>query len=174
MEQNPSSDTVSSQKSLPLSHDPGWNDPPQWALSGQSSSVGTSKRFLNKRVAFPLSSQQSSSPGKSNPVHSSKTPPVLQSFSVPTITSAPHKPLVAPINKDLPTTVFSSDFDRDQALTEALINLETVMREQSMEKSRIEEIQKKLDVMKSDWLENKLNDAIQKSILDISKGIRIF
>jgi hypothetical protein len=110
-------------------------------------------------------------PGKSNPLHSSKTPPVLQSSSAPTITSAPHKPLVVHTDKDLPTTVFRSDFDRDQALTEALSNLGTVMRERSMEKSRIEEIQKKLDVMKSDWLENKLNDTIQKSILDISKGI---
>jgi len=171
MEETPSSDTVSSQKSLPLSHDPGWNDPPQWALSSQSSSVGSTKRLLNKRVAFPLISQ-SSSPGKSNLLHSSKTPPVLQSSSAPTITSAPHKPLVTLMDKDLPTTVFRSDFDRDQALTEILSNLGTVMTERSMEKSRIEEIQKKLDVMKSDWLENKLNDTIQKSILDISKGIR--
>lgn len=173
MEQNSpsfsSNDTVSSQKSLPSSHDPGWNDPPEWALSSQNISSGT-KRLLNKRVAFPLSSQISAI-GKVSSPSPSNTPPTLQSSIVPTITTAPHKPLVTPIDKDLTTKTLESDFDKDQALTEVLANLKSVMTEHKMEMNKTEEIQRRLDTMKADWCENKLNDAIQRSVLDISKGI---
>lgn len=171
MEQTPSSDTMSSQKTLPSSHDPGWNDPPEWALSATS---GTSaKRTLNKRVAFPLSSQSSPQEKTGSPLPP-RTPPVLQPSAAPAITSAPHKPLVAPVDKSLPAAArFKSDFDGDQALREVLINLETVMTERRLEKSKVEEIQRRLDVMKSDWLESKLSDTIQRSILDISKGIQV-
>lgn len=161
--------TVSSQKSLPSSHDPGWNDPPEWALSSQHSTSGT-KRLLNKRVAFPMSSQTTAAE-KDSSSSMSNTPPVLQSFMVPTITTAPHKPLVAPINKEFPTKTLKSGFDKDQALTEVLANLKSVMTEQEMETSKIEEIQKRLDIMKADWHENKLNDAIHKNVLDISKAL---
>lgn len=173
MEQNSpsfsSNDTVSTQKSLPSSHDPGWNDPPEWALSSQNISSGT-KRLLNKRVAFPLSSQISAI-GKVSSPSPSNTPPTLQSSIVPTITTAPHKPLVTPIDKDLTTRTLESDFDKDQALTEVLANLKSVMTEHKMEMNKTEEIQRRLDTMKADWCENKLNDAIQRSVLDISKGI---
>lgn len=162
-----SNDTVSSQKSLPSSHDPGWNDPPEWALSSQHSGV-SSKRVLNKRVAFPLSSQTSS--GKASPSSSSNMPPIVQSS---TITTAPHKPLVTPIDKDFITTS-TLNFDKDQALTEVLTNLECVMKEHKMESGKIEEIQRRLDIMKSDWQENRLKDVIQSNILDISKGEKIF
>lgn len=156
--------TVSSQKSLPSSHDPGWNDPPKWALSSQHSSSGT-KRVLNKRVAFPLSSQ--ASPGKAS-TSSSNMPHIIQSSI---ITTASHKPII-PIDKDFVTTSMLN-FDKDQALTEVLSNLECVMKEHKMESSKVEEIQRRLDIMKSDWQENKLKDVIQSNILDISKGEKI-
>ncbi|XP_029174808.1 steroid receptor RNA activator 1-like [Nylanderia fulva] len=171
MEQNSSSsnDTVSSQKSLPSTHDSGWNDPPEWALSTQNVSSG-SKRLLNKRVAFPLSSQNSptekSSPSPSN------TPPALQSSAAPAITTAPHKPLVAPnSDKDLATRTLESDFDKDQALTEVLANLESVMSKQKMDTNKTEDVQRRLDSMKADWCDNKLNNMIQRSVLDISKAL---
>lgn len=65
------------------------------------------------------------------------------------------------------------EFDKSQALMEVLTNLETVIAEWRVEGSKIEEIQRRLDVLRSDWLENKLNDAVQRSVLDISKGIKI-
>lgn len=173
MEQNSSSfssnDTMSSQKSLPSSYDSGWNDPPEWALSSQHNSSKT-KRLLNKRVAFPLSSQTSAAE-KISSSPPSNTPPISQSSMAPMITTAPHKPLVAPINKEFTTKTLDSDFDKDQALTEVLINLKSVMTEQKMEVNMIEEIEKRLDIMKTDWHENKLNDMIHRSVLDISKGI---
>ncbi|XP_012219633.1 steroid receptor RNA activator 1-like [Linepithema humile] len=159
--------TVSSQKSLPSSHDSGWNDPPEWALSSQHSSSGIpTKRVLNKRVAFPLSSQTSSE--KANPSSSSNMPPIIQSS---TITTAPHKPLVTPIDKDFIATTSMLNFDKDQALTEVLTNLECVMKEHKIESSKVEEIQRRLDIMKSDWQENRLKDVIQSNILDISKAL---
>ncbi|EZA50420.1 hypothetical protein DMN91_009662 [Ooceraea biroi] len=166
MEQTPASDTVSSQKSLPSSQDPGWNDPPEWALSTRPSSAGrlSTTKKLNKRVPFPLTL----SPQKSN---SSKTPPVLQASAAATITSAPHKPLVTPVDKNLPTTMFQSDFNKDEALIEAFTNLGTVITERKMETNTAEEILRRLDVMKTDWLKDRLNESIQRSLLDLSKAL---
>lgn len=171
MEQNSpplsSNDTVSSQKSLPSTHDPGWNDPPEWALSAQNVSSG-SKRLLNKRVAFPLSSQNSSTGKVSS---SSNTPPALQSSTAPVITTAPHKPLVVPnSDKDLMIRTLEADFDKDQALIEVLVNLESIMTKQKMDTNKTEEIQRRLDNMKADWRDKKLNNMIQRNVLDISKG----
>ena len=70
------------------------------------------------------------------------------------ITTASHKPII-PIDKDFVTTSMLN-FDKDQALTEVLSNLECVMKEHKMESSKVEEIQRRLDIMKSDWQENKL------------------
>lgn len=170
------SDVVSSQQSLPSTHDPGWNDPPEWALSSQHNSSGTStRRLLNKRVAFPLSSQ-TSSPGKTAvPSSSSNMPPVLQSTAMPTITTAPHKPLLTPTigNKNSVTKTLESNdkFDKDRALAEIMASLESVMTEHEMEETKIKEIRKRLDTMKSNWIENKLNDTVQRNILDISKAL---
>ncbi|EGI65687.1 PREDICTED: steroid receptor RNA activator 1-like isoform X2 [Acromyrmex echinatior] len=168
-----SSDVVSSQRSLPSTHDAGWNDPPEWALSSQHNSSGIStRRLLNKRVAFPLSSQ-TPSPEKATVLPASlNMPPTLQSTAVPTITTAPHKPLLAPTDKDYAKTIKSDDnFDKDQALTEILTSLESVMMEQKIEENKVKEIQKRLDIMKSNWLENKLNDTVQRNILNISKAL---
>jgi len=173
MEEIPASsnDVVSSQRSLPSTHDPGWNDPPEWALTSQYNSSGTSTRkLLNKRVAFPLSSQ---TPPEKATVSSASLnmPPTLQSIAVPTITTAPHKPLLAPTDKDYAKIIKSDDnFDKDQSLTEILTSLESVMTEQKMEENKVMEIRKRLDIMKSNWLENKLNDTVQRNILNISKG----
>lgn len=167
-----SSDAISSQKSLPSTHDPGWNDPPEWASSSPHNSSGTStKRLLNKRVAFPLFSE-ASSPEKDNvSSQSSSMPPIVQSTAVPTITTAPHKPLLAPTDKNHVARILESDnFDKDQALTEILASLESVMTEHKMEENKVKEIRKRLDTMKSNWIENKMNDTVQRNILDISKG----
>lgn len=166
------SNVASSQKSLPSTHDPGWNDPPEWALSSQRDTSGTStRRLLNKRVAFPLSSQTSSPEKAAIPPPLSNIPPVLpQSTTVPTITTAPHKPLLAPTDKDAKTTESDDNFDKDQALTEILASLESVMTEQKMEEGKSKEIRRRLDTMKSNWLENKLNVTVQRNVLDISKG----
>ncbi|EFN73126.1 Steroid receptor RNA activator 1 [Camponotus floridanus] len=170
MEQkNSSNDTVSSQKSLPSSYDSGWNDPPEWALSLQHNSSKT-KKLLNKRVAFPLSSQTSTAEKVSSSLPSN-TPPILQSSMVPTITTAPYKPLVASMDKKFTTMTLDSDFDKDQALTEVLTNLKSVMTGQKMEMNMIEEIEKRLDIMETDWRENKLNNMIHRSVLDISKAL---
>lgn len=118
-------------------------------------------------MAFPLCSQALTS-DQASPVSLLNMPPISQSSVI--ITTAPHKPLVTPIGNNYEAKVPESDFDKDQVLSEVLANLESVMTDQEMEKNRIEEIQKKLVTMKSDWLDGKLDDTIQHCILDISKG----
>ncbi|XP_012528652.2 steroid receptor RNA activator 1 [Monomorium pharaonis] len=168
-----SSDMVSSQRSLPTTYDPGWNDPPEWALSSQHNSSGTStRRLLNKRVAFPLSSSQASSPEIASPLPlSNMPPPIPQSTAAPTISTAPHKPLLAPTSKDCVKILESEDnFDKDQALMEILASLESVITEK-MEENKAKEIRRRLDTMKSNWLENKLNDTVQRNLLNLSKAL---
>lgn len=169
MEQVPlsSKEMVSSQKSLPSSYDSGWNDPPEWAMSSQHGSFceTSSKRLLNKRVAFPLSSLTSTSE-KTSPLLPSNMPPV--SLSSQRMTTAPHKPFMSPVAKDMKP--LESDIDKDQALTDIMANLESVMMGQNIEKNKLQDIKKRLDIMRSDWLNDKLNDTIQRNILDMSKG----
>lgn len=62
--------------SVPVTHDPGWNDPPVFSYDtvAATAQCKTQKRglHLNKRVAFPLSSQPSSN-----------MPPTMKSMLLP-------------------------------------------------------------------------------------------
>ncbi|XP_011648075.1 steroid receptor RNA activator 1-like [Pogonomyrmex barbatus] len=165
-----SSNTVSTQNSLPPTHDPGWNDPPDWALSSQHNSSGTStRRLLNKRVSFPLFSEQVSSPEQ---VKTSHLPPSTETLPIPcTISTAPHKPLLAPMDKDLLEDTSIPDFNKDDALKEVLTNLITMITLQNMEKTKDKEIRKRLDNMASDWRADNIDDKVQKLILNMSRAL---
>lgn len=161
-----SSKTVSSQKSLPPSDNRGWNDPPEWALRG--SCTASNKRLLNKRVAFPLFPKDPTTKTVNRPPPSNM-PPV----SSLQITTAPHKPLVTPTDSNIAVRPVEANFDKDVALTEVTANLESVIKDESIEKNKVQEIRKRLNVMKSDWLEDKFDNTVRKRILDISKGSSI-
>ncbi|KZC10746.1 Steroid receptor RNA activator 1, partial [Dufourea novaeangliae] len=160
----------SMQKVLLPGHDPGWNDPPKWAFSGgQSSAITPTKRVLNKRVAFPLSSTQSSNKESSSSNPSMTMPPSLQSSI--TLTTASHPPLIPPSNVDAVVKTNEVEINKEQALTDVLANFETVIDEH-IDKSKADEVKKRLDILKAAWLENKLNNVIYKNILDLSKALK--
>ena len=170
MEEDDTNKNLSTQKVLLPGHDPGWNDPPKWAYSGTQSSLTTpTKRVLNKRVAFPLASAQvasKESPSQAKPMN---IPPPLRS-SV-TSTTASHPPLISPSRMNTEADPSEVEIDKEEALNAALANFEAVI-EEHMEENKAEEVKRRLDAMKATWLEDKLNDPIHRSILDLSTALR--
>ncbi|CAK9831674.1 Steroid receptor RNA activator 1 [Anthophora retusa] len=170
MDEKETNQNISMQKVLSSSHEPGWNDPPKWAYSTTQSSVTPVKRMLNKRVAFPLASAQAVDK-ETNPNMSVNMPPPLQSTI--NLTTASHPPLLHPSNKNVEEKTNEMEIDKEQALNNVLINFEVVINEHILEKSKAEEVKKRLDVLKTAWLEDKLNNVIYKNVLDLSTALRM-
>ncbi|KOX74491.1 hypothetical protein WN51_00474 [Melipona quadrifasciata] len=160
---------LSLQKVLLPGHDPGWNDPPKWAYStSQSSSVTPIKRVLNKRVAFPMSSIKTIDKESSAKKPLNMPPPMQSSISS---TTASHPPLLCPSNKNTKESMTDVEIDKQMILNTVLENLEAVINEHILEKSKTEELRKRLDLLKVVWLEDRLNNMIYKNVLDLSTDI---
>lgn len=162
---------MSTQKHLHSSHDPGWNDPPKWAFSPtpNASSSGTpTKRLLNKRVAFPLNSTCSSG---NKPAQSTNLPPLPSSINIKT-TTAPHAPLFSPTIVNTVENSSSSNkiIDKNQALNDTFENLNYIINDVLKNDDKIDEIQKRLGIMKSMWNDNKLNSEIHEKVYELSQG----
>ncbi|XP_053994185.1 steroid receptor RNA activator 1-like [Hylaeus volcanicus] len=169
MNESETNKNLSTQKILVAGHDPGWNDPPKWAYSGAQSSASTpTKRTFNKRVAFPLAPTQIVNKDSSSQNASTAMPPPLQSST--NLTTASHPPLMLPTN--IEGKINELKIDKEQALSDVLSNFEVVIEEYVLEKSKAEEVKKRLDVLKVAWLEDKLNSAIHEKILDLSTALR--
>lgn len=177
---------MSAQKSLQPVHDSGWNDPPSWALQKTTTATPT-KRLLNKRVAFPMNSNSESSSSitpstppssvSSNTPPSSATPNTQPTPNLPPppevtkLTTAPHKPTVAPTGvstDDSLSSLSELDMNKDEALNNTLYNLNSAIS--TLDSSKAEEIQKRLEKMESMWKEDKLNSAVYKKVYEISNG----
>lgn len=132
--------------------DPGWNDPP--VLKYSSSNPPPKSRITNKRVAFPLSSNQSSTipllpqsqlPPSSN---SNMIPPSIQQLSVDEVESEQH-------------------IDADNALKEILSNAQAALNSFD----DLDEIQTKINLFRSMWNENKFSKKLQRYVLDMTRHI---
>ncbi|XP_043249600.1 steroid receptor RNA activator 1-like isoform X2 [Colletes gigas] len=170
MSDNETNKNLSTQKVLVAGYDPGWNDPPKWAYSGtQSTATTPTKRMLNKRVAFPLASTPVANK-ESLPSNALMTMPPLPS-SV-NLMAASHPPLVPSVNKDVETKTNELQIDKEQALNDTLANFETVIKEHVLDKTKAEEVRRRIDILKDVWLEDKLNNILHKKILDLSIALR--
>ncbi|XP_017761023.1 PREDICTED: steroid receptor RNA activator 1-like [Eufriesea mexicana] len=169
MSEKETSQNLSTQKVLLPGHDPGWNDPPKWAYSGAQSSATSTKRMLNKRVAFPMTATQSID--KQSVLNKSLNMPLPVQSSA-NLTTASHPPLLYHSNKNIEENMCEIEIDKEETLQNVLKNLDAVIDEHILEKSRVDEIKKRLDIMKSAWLEDKLNNVIYKNVLDLSTALR--
>ena len=100
--------------SLIATHDPGWNDPPLFSFDAVNTTVQsktTKKTLLNKRVAFPLTSHESS---KSAPI-CTMIPQTLPNNSVPPATLTNISPASGDINKSV-TKVCDASSGTEQKL----------------------------------------------------------
>ncbi|XP_033213485.1 steroid receptor RNA activator 1-like [Belonocnema kinseyi] len=159
----------STQKSLSSSHDPGWNDPPKWAFTPPQTSCATpTKRVLNKRVAFPLNSATTASNSQSqSPMSLPPNLPPPASFK-----SESESPGIVFSRVGPEDSHSDSYIDKEKSLSEALLNLETVIEKHIDSKSKAQEVQKRIETMKSLWLEDKLDSCIHRKVLDISKALK--
>lgn len=158
----------STQKKLQSSHDPGWNDPPSWAFTPlvKLHSGTPTKRLLNKRVAFPLNSTSETA--------NTSAPPNMPPVGLPpptdigSLTTAPHKPYVAPTSATVGESTLDLEMSKEEALKNTLENLRCLTKE--LETSQLEEIERRLERMESMWNEDKLNSNVHKKVLEISQG----
>ncbi|XP_057317983.1 steroid receptor RNA activator 1-like [Microplitis mediator] len=163
---------LSTQKKLQASHDPGWNDPPKWAFTPTPAGSTPTKRLLNKRVAFPLNS--SGGPGASQPGRA--PPPVLPPFLPEPargelLATAPHVPNIDPSTMRAELEKRALDFDKRQCLQDILYNFKMVIDDQPSSCDKIEEVRRRLDIMKSMWKENKLHEDMYEKVLMLSRAL---
>lgn len=155
------SESGSTQKHLPANYDPGWNDPPKW-ISPSSTATGTvatanaigSKRTLNKRVPFPLSSEGNT--------HS-------KTITAPTVDSRQSEQaregtehLLGKEKEDLP----------NDSLKEALENLRASFEENVNAKDKIGDFEEKMEILKKQWTDGFFTTSIERNILEISRALR--
>ncbi|XP_029048920.1 steroid receptor RNA activator 1-like [Osmia bicornis bicornis] len=161
MNEKEANQNLSTQKVLLPGHDPGWNDPPKWVYTGAQSSATPAKRMLNKRVAFPLVSTKANDKESSSETKSLNMPPLLQPSNLTTA-----------LTKDVDVKVTEIKIDKEKVLSDVLEKLNSVINEHVLEKHTIEEVRKRLDILKSMWLEDQLNNVIYKNILDLSTALQ--
>lgn len=163
---------LSTQKKLQASHDPGWNDPPKWAFTSTPAGSTPIKRLLNKRVAFPLNSSGGSGASQPSRAPPSMLPPLLpEPARGELLSTAPHVPLIDPSHIKAEFTRRSLNYDKQQCLADSLINFKTVIDDQLNSCDKIEEVKKRLEVMKSMWVEDKLHPEMYELLLMLSRGI---
>lgn len=84
------------------------------------------------------------------------------------LTTAPHKPFLAPTGSNVEDTASGAEIDKQKALKDTLANLKSVT--ERLDSSKIEEIEKRVDRMEVMWSEDKLNSIVHKKLLEISIG----
>lgn len=169
-------------------YDPGWNDPPTMAYAAASQPAAKSKPSLNKRVAFPMQTSdiaantkvQTSSAGLPMPFARVKQqpPPPAQSMS-----TAVTPPTLLPANLPPPPKAESliPAHHLDDSIPEPIANLEvshttTLHTLQTILKSltgldsvKTNEIEKRLVVLSTMWLQNRFDSRLQLLLAQISE-----
>lgn len=156
-----------------VTHDPGWNDPPIFsydAVTATGQSKIPKRGLLNKRVAFPLSSQPSSN---ISPTTKIMLPPVPTSIG-------PAVHLDRPPLGDHPCTASSTteentkeDSPKEEALQNVMEGLEYILKNSAYNFQKSEsEIRRRLDAMKKMWEEDKLKPEIYVKMVQLTEALR--
>lgn len=163
----------------PGNHERAWNDPPKFAFnsSGSSGSINPSgrRRLLNKRVPVPIGPLAGTSPlppplkpGDGPPVGS----PPLSSPHIkpPTDTQLSERTVSSPRSHGSVVTENRNPQDKLQEVETAFTNSLERISEQLKDNVR-EEVVKRFDIMKTMWLEGKLNDVVQDRLVTLTKAL---
>lgn len=159
---------ISTQKGLSSCHAPGWNDPPKSISNAkENSSTTPTKRLLNKRVAFPLNSTVNTSnlPSQSPVSIPPNLPPPLPSQGKTNNSS------VTEASKGNEEESSGPFIHKEDSLNETLANLEVVIEKHVQSETKSQEVKKRIETMKTLWLNDKLDDNIHRKVLDLSEGL---
>ncbi|KAK7067742.1 hypothetical protein SK128_008379 [Halocaridina rubra] len=170
----------------PGNHDRAWNDPPKFAFNsggGTGGPANTSgrRRLLNKRVPVPTGPQAGASPTPV-PLKPGDGPPVSSPPLAPSVTRSPctgppsdsqltDKICSSPIQSDIPHSAKLESSEETLKDVELSFRASFQRVSDHLKDNVRDGILKKFEVMKSMWLENKLNDAIQSRMLILTKAL---
>ncbi|XP_066964321.1 steroid receptor RNA activator 1-like [Macrobrachium rosenbergii] len=145
----------------PGNHERAWNDPPKFAFnsSGSSGSINPSgrRRLLNKRVPVPIGPLAGTSP----------LPPPLKPGDGPPLSE---RTVSSPRSHGSVVTENRNPQDKLQEVETAFTNSLERISEQLKDNVR-EEVVKRFDIMKTMWLEGKLNDVVQDRLVTLTKAL---
>lgn len=156
-----------------VTHDPGWNDPPVFsydAVAGTAQSKTPKKGLLlNKRVAFPLSSQ----PPSNKPPTANNVLPTIPMTS----TGPPVQPGLPPVVVHSTTERKTSEentqqsLQKEEALQKVMEGFEQILKDSAHDfEKNGGEIRRRLDVMKKMWEEDQLKPEIYTKMIQLSEG----
>lgn len=140
-----------------VSYDPGWNDPPKFSYNTQQTTPNRPRNFLNKRVAFPLSST-GTSPAPPPPVN---LPPIPAGFS-----PAPLHVISTPEpDQDI-------NVDSESALIEVKETLLTLLDNNSELEYKANDIRRRISIMEDMWSSGKLNKSIHLHMKNLTYALK--
>ncbi|XP_054271864.1 steroid receptor RNA activator 1 [Macrosteles quadrilineatus] len=153
--------------------DPGWNDPPLFSYETHTAQLKASKprTFLNKRVAFPLH-------GASPPTSSSPPVDPTAPLSMSNLSKLPPPPMgtftppkETPMRNE--ACLNENSLDSSQLLRAVMTNLCDILDSafQDEEKDKAE-IQRRLDILRKMWTDDKLCQDVQQKIFALSKALK--
>ncbi|CAD0195363.1 unnamed protein product [Chrysodeixis includens] len=135
--------------------DPGWNDPPKLSFNAQTT-PNKPRNILNKRVAFPLSSN-TASPVMMPPVN---VPPMPSMFP-------PAPPLQIPNSQKEDINV-----DSENILKEVKEILLTQLEASTELGPKANDIKRRIEVMEDMWTSGKLNSSVFIQMQQLAHALR--
>lgn len=168
--------------SIAAPFDPGWNDPPTFNYSNAPPPIKT-KLNLNKRIAFPIQSSvqsanlpkvESSGAGlpmpfarvKLNIVESNTPPP---SNSLPLL--PPPSMTIVPKPSESSTSVVSEQNELGNSFELVMSTLREINESvASTDSSKVDEIEKRLNVLETLWMDGKIDDKLKILLVNTAKG----
>ncbi|PNF42879.1 hypothetical protein B7P43_G12894 [Cryptotermes secundus] len=169
MSVNPSEDENVELVKTKVTHDPGWNDPPVFSYDAVTATAQSKipKRglLLNKRVAFPLSSQPSS-----NKCTATKNMPPPMPTSTGPVVHLDQPPVTA---SNTTEENAKEDSQKEEALQSVMEGLECILKNSAYNFQKNEsEIRRRLDAMKKMWEEDKLKPEIYVKMVQLTEALR--
>ncbi|XP_071526227.1 steroid receptor RNA activator 1-like isoform X2 [Panulirus ornatus] len=170
----------------PGNHERAWNDPPKFAFNAGSAVTpggsGGRRRLLNKRVPVPIGPSGSSSP-MPPAMRPSDTPPIRGQTPLRPPSAGPppiHPPSVNHVHDikannpvDDATREVEDCRDFQEILEEVEVALKNSLQSilDELKDNVREEITKRLHLMKTMWMDEKLNVMVQKRMLALARAL---
>ncbi|CAG4921776.1 unnamed protein product [Colias eurytheme] len=152
--------TIPTTNKVPF--DPGWNDPPTFTYNAQQTTPNRPRNFLNKRVAFPVSS-------------TAGIPSAAPANIPPMPAPMPISPMVPPPMSNITANIEPNEkihIDSEKILEEVRNALLGILEESSELGAKAESIRKKINLMEDMWTSGKLNTQVQLRMQELAKALK--
>lgn len=170
----------------PGSHDRAWNDPPKFAFNASATAGGQSgrRRLMNKRVPIPIGPSDGTAPVSPSLRPTDGPPKDGDLFRM----KGPHgpPPTVSPAVSKLPDAkaekeekkkgdpLIEENLNSEEMLSEVKTALDESLEKVSdeLKKSVLDDITRRLEMMKKMWIEGELDPIVQRRMLLLARAMR--